>query len=478
MDFGPQARADLRRAFGEHRAVVLVGPRRRGVTFWAQAALSSDFDEFTTIDLRERSTAALIAKGLAEAMEYRSVEENGGTTFALSQLLSAFAERREGQALLFSNCYCADGDALKALLSAVADPPPGGQIRAPVIIEGAIDFDALCATWFPGGLPKHPVVLYAQAPSPWQRIVETEQVVTKRRPALSPCLIPFLCDMVDADLALLGDVLEALPGATPRVGQVAIERALQRAMLGSASTEIRRSLPADGTDADVVLRKLVAGHAVLSESPELLETCAIKTLYLAGLAAFDRDLGAYRVPGPLVARIIGESRHWPFASERAFVLSRAAYLLSITGGIELDVRALVRDHGLDAVAAIKVQAPTALVLRALRSAIAAAQLGEVEKKVVFAVLNDAAHSQQTLTEAAGARAKKALTDQEVLEWTNLSELVAVAQASRIVPDSLRSTADAFVARRNDIAHMRPFSVEEMEAITQHASGLIAGLRRP
>ncbi len=194
----------------------------------------------------------------------------------------------------------------------------------------------------------------------------------------------------------------------------------------------------------------------------------IRALYLVGLTDYDVVLESYRLRSSIVARLVNEQlgRESSPTSASDQIHARTSFLIWHIAQVELRLRGLIGDA--DWISASKsVRRPTswAETSKELKREVAdALSLGARQKTTVGTTIEKYLPAKESIYDALMRRtpsASAATPADELAKHLTLSEQVQLAVEMKVLPSRAKSPAERITRRRNDVAHFRALTHEEL-----------------
>jgi len=460
-------------ALEERRPIVLVAPRRSGLTHWVRRRFQRDFGSGGAIVVdgaRLTSQDALRAYLPGALRLSRKLQTPSDLVLAIDSA----SIRPSG--VIVTDCHRASTFALTWLIQALLDPLAAAPEHAPVrfLLEGSVDAEALMLEAFPNGPPRVPLIEYFDVGASWHAIALIETLCTVKFAAHASLLAPWLLDATGGDIGFVREILERTPsgaGVQHRALEAAFKYAVQQ---GARAREISDALEATET---TLVRRLAEGGLVHELPPLALESGVIKALYLAGVLCHEPMFGAYRVRSPAAAAVLARvgGTGAPVRIDDS-IQARTALLIVYVAAVELHLRgALDGTECLGLAATVTTNAPWARVSGDLRRAIAGVSPDLM--KTLGPLVSRMLPERQTVREAIEARGGviDAGNPQAVLQLATFNELLALARAANITSPQ-DDTGLAFVNDcRNDLAHFRGLNVDQAQTLVSHARSILERL---
>lgn len=467
-------------AFAEGRVVFLAGPRRCGLTHWTLKSFQSPKGETgfaLKIDLADNTTVEELRVAIKRCFDLQDAPTHPRD---LQVLLS---ESNDRETFLFLNAHCAAPDTLDWLVRALLDGMAGGTgRRRRFVVEGAVDFEDVVDRSFDGGCPSAPLIEYVAARTPWRVLIDVELVCAARGKHRHPALVPWVADLTGGDLGLVADLLARIPD-TEILENADLEAACEKVIRGSVcAIEIAAaSKRAEGSD---LANRVVAGATLAGVPPAVLRSGDLKNLYLSGIADYDSILRGYRARAPLVRRIVARALGLRLdgmnGQSEEEIHSRSSYLLWQIAHVELSLRSKVRSlECLELAAATRTvtqwsglgdQIKREMIRRNPGCSSVIGTLAEVTKEI----LPEREAILQAVQRRLG-RTGESMTDELVLAGLSFRELLEVASAAGVVHDRDRDAITAIGATRNNLAHFRPISYDEMHNVVRDIRQVLRSL---
>ena len=468
--FDTSSESLIANALGEGRVVFLVGPRRSGLTYWVRRALGRRLPENgpgLAIDLAEHSTLDTLRAELATRFDL------AGTPLHPRDLQVLLGATDERLVCLFLNAHRAAPDALNWLVSALLDSMAGGTGRGrSFLLEGAVDVDRVLDRAFGAAWPSVPLVEYTAPRTPWRSLVEIESLCNSRAKRHHPALAPWVADRSGGDLGLVVELLTRIPD-TEILEDVSLEATCERVVRNSwCSREISTAARSSGETS--LAKRVIGGPPIPAAPPPVLESGALKDFYLAGIAEYDAVLGSYRSQSPLGAQIVARALGFSEQDvhlERAEIHASSSYLLWQIAHVELSLRS--RIAGLDCSRlAADTRTRTQWFGRSKRIKRRAVERDPAIREVIgplAEVLDEVLPDRETILAVLERRLgvdASAMTDKDILAGLTFHELLEVASCGKIVGTADRAAFESIGSVRNDVAHFRPTTYDQMHRAVQ------------
>lgn len=445
---------EMLRGIEEKRAVCVSGPARSGLSRWTSDFVTERLGSPVAIDGSSLSSPEELARLL------RLTES--GELLSPSQARAAHQTTDNSSIIWISNFHLVP-PIVRVILARYLFTREGiTPTHKAVVVEGAVDFESLINDAFPEGVSTGPVVALAEEGYPWRSLTEISDLAAEVAPKLPPLVIPWIVDFTGGDLGLAREAVTLLRVLDPddvdgkalftTWNQVVERSAVARSIKSSAGAIVR----GDAFEAILAGRVVSGDHITRCEDPEL------RSLFFAGLISYDRSARGYRVRGPVTALILLRLKDANVQSlsqlyERAAIGARTAVVLLELARLELQLRAtLVAKTWASHAADVSTPSQWGNAGKRAADAINKCEQGTKEIRVEIAKLVKASLPEdRPVLEAAKERAKGKASDDQLLDYLGLAEIVGVAAKLGVLAGDLRTQLDtALVGVRNALAHFR------------------------
>jgi len=452
------------------QVAAIVGPKRSGLTKYVNSLLpiwgNNELGGGTrfSIDLRRHSQPNDVLSVIAAHLNLENLPAND------DDLSQVFLDASIQKVCLwcFENFHRATPDTQRLLLTACLNSslPHGTSALSNFIFEGAVDFENLLANC------KNSVqalVAHVEPPTPWQVIVEVEQLISSLSSARYPrSFVAWLTDITRGDTGFCREFLIRLHDPTPTRDTL---NSTYTALVDHGATA--RELRAAAKQFDHgSIKQLLHGDVLPGQAPPDGKLNMTK-LYLSGIADFDPLVGGYCLRSPMVGDSLRADGEWTADCDTPQPGSaQSSYLLGQVASVEVLLRTVLRKHAEcgKAMSEITVPAPWKGKAAELRNEIVKLVQAEVkeeslQKQLVEKLANVVNTCLPEQLSAIGvARSVLDQTgdvdEEELLDGLTFSDLANLARGLNVVTVAEREELDVINARRNDAAHFRPVQYDE------------------
>jgi hypothetical protein len=466
---------EMLRGIEEKRAVCVSGPARSGLSRW-----TSDF-----VTERLGSPVAIDGSSLSTQEELGRILRLTGPAGLLSPSYArAEHQAQENVAVIWISNFHLVPIPVQVLVARYLFTREGiTPAHKAVVVEGAVDFVSLINEAFPEGVSTGPVVALAEEGYPWRSLTEVSDLAAEVAPKLPQLVVPWIVDFTGGDLALAREAVTLLRGLDPDDvdGKALVATWSQVVERSAVARSIKRSAGsmARGPAFDSVLAGRVCSgdHITRCHDPEL------RALFFAGLVSYDRSARGYRVRSPVTALILlgvtdKQTQGLTQLYERAAIGARTAVVLLELARLELQLRAtLIAKTWASQAAEVSTPSQWGSAGKRAAETITKCEHGTKEIRVELAKLVRAALPEdRPVLEAARERAKGKASDDQLLDYLGLSEVVGVASKLGVLSSELRGQLDtALVGVRNALAHFRALDYDAAVTAVQVSTKVLRHL---
>lgn len=470
-------------AIRDARPILVSGPRSCGLSLWVEEQVASLARDSRFFELKwHRSIQELISA----LTSYCKTSVSSDQPERLSSLLDALSKGDE--VVVFRNCHLADRDTVRWLLRATLADGVGSAGRIRFIMEGALNFDDEIEEEFSTGLPRTPLVQHVEPCTPWRTLAEIESIAQKVFPAHLPTLIPWIADVTGGDRGLVVDLFERIP-AVSLVDETTLDAAFQRTIRQSTrANEIRDFAHNSSNETKELLRRMLDGEVFWGEHPRLLQDANTKKLYLAGIANYDVIVRGYCIKSRIVREVLANALEYKSKVEQESVICRTLHLIGYVAAVELFLQAMLARYDVKQLAG---EASTTTPFLGLADKVMSSigrdeqsvfqGIAECDSKKVLGrlakIIRETIPEKKPLLEAVCERLglPEVESDGQVLKGLTFTELSNLASRAGLVDKVVQEALPRIVGTRNNLAHLRAVTHEELQAVVTSVSHVLRAL---